>query len=292
MRPVGPEEEVICPKCRRYVGSLERCPYCKARVPTRLPVRILKWGGLALAIFGILFLYVDLHTTRIIVKETPKVYIHDLTPMMNYANVYITGKATFVKFYDYDNTLGMYICDLDNENAEIYVRIYDTETKRLIEMEKQRLAQNSPDPKFPAAGDILTVRGTPVVRGGATEEGGFMMFRVQFAEGLQIERPTAAENTIENMVSNLGNFREYQRLEIENAKIIDSRETSWATILTIYEMGTEAETSLVLPTVMTRFGRTLQAKIGDTVRVSGALSEYFGAPQLYIASWDDLEVIG
>ena len=291
MRPVGPAEEVTCPKCRRYVGTFERCPYCRARVPTRLAVRVLKWGGLALAIFGVLFLYVDLHSTRIIVKETPTVKISELTPMMNYANVYITGKATFVKFYDYDNTLGMYICDLDNDNAEIYVKMYDTETKRIIEMEKQRLAENSPDPKFPAAGDILTIRGQPVVRGGATEEGGFTMLRIQYAEGLQIVRPSATRVTIKNMVSNPENFGSYQRLEIEG-KIIDSRETSWSTILTVYEMGTEAETSLLLPSVMTKFGRTLQAKIGDTVRVSGALSEYFGAPQLYVASWDDLEVLG
>ncbi len=287
MRPVGPAEEVFCPKCRRYVGTLEKCPYCRARVPTRLSVRVLKWGGLALAIFGILFLYVDLHTTRIIVKETPTVKISELTPMMNYANVYITGKAAVVIFYDYDSHIWMNVVDLDNENADIGITVYDSETKRLIEMEKQRLAQGSSEPKFPAAGDILTVRGAPVVRGGAAEEGGFMNFRVNYAEGLQIVRPSATRISIKNLVSNPDNFGLYQRLEVEG-KIIDSRATSWSTILTIYEMGTEAEIEIVLPNIMTRFGRTLTAKVGDTIWARGAFSMYYGDSQLSIASWDDL----
>lgn len=290
MRPVGPEEEVICPKCRRYVGRFERCPYCGARVPTRLAVRLLKWGGLTIAVLGILFLYVDLHSTHIIAKEIPTVDISEITPMMNYANVCIQGKATFVRYNEDTKFLQIYVTDLDNESAEIYVQAYDTETKRLINMEKQRLAENSSEPKFPAAGDILTIRGQLIVRSATAEGGGFTMMRIQFAEGIKIERPEATRVTIENILSNPENFESYQRLEIEG-KIIETRDGGWATFLTIYEMSTGAEMSLVIPKTLEEFGRTLEAKIGDMIRAKGALSFYFETPQLALASWDDLEVL-
>ena len=292
MKSVGPKEEVICPKCRRYVGSLEKCPYCGARVPTRLSIRLLKWGGLAIAVFGVMFLYVDLHATHIIVREPETIKISEITPTMNFGNVYITGKATFVKYYDDTKFLGMYITDLDNENSDLYIRAYDAETKRLMDMETQRLAENSPDPKFPAVGDIVTIRGQLIVRGGSPEEeGGFAMMRLQYAEGVKVERPEATWVTIENLMSNPENFGNYQRLEIEG-KIISTRSVGWANILTVYENGTEADTALMVPNLITTIGRTLDANIGDRVRVKGAFSLYYGEPQLWLASVDELEVLG
>lgn len=284
MRPAGPEEEIICPNCRRYVGTFERCPYCRAKVPTRLSFRLLKWGGLTVAILGILFLYVDLHGPRLVVREPPVIEISEISPAMNFAQVYIQGKATFVKYYDDTRFLGMYLTDPDNENASIFIRSYDAETKRLIEMEKQRLAENDPQPKFPAVGDIVTARGNLRVRPG------FPMMILQFAEGLTIKRPEAAPVTIENMVENADKFDEYERLEIEG-KLISKKEYDWSTILAVYELSSEAETSLLIPNVLNRFGRTLEAEIGDTIRVKGAFQLYYGEPQLWLASWDDLEVL-
>ncbi len=228
--------------------------------------------------------------THIIVKEPPTIKISEITPTMNYANVIIQAKATFVKYYEDMKNIGMYITDLDNENAEIFVRIYDGETRRLIEMENQRLAENSPEPKFPAAGDILTIRGSLRVRGGAPEEGGFAMLIIQFAEGLKIERPEATKVAIENIASNPENFQNYQRLQVEG-KIISTRDLGWATLLTLYEMDTGAEVGLMIADTLNMFG-ALEAKIGDTVRANGAFQLYYGTPQLSLASWDDLVVVG
>jgi len=292
MRPVGPKEEVICPKCRRYVGPLEKCPYCGAKVPTRLSIRLLKWGGLAIAVFGVMFLYLDLHATHIIVREPQTIEISEITPTMNFGNVYITGKATFVKYYDDTKFLGMFITDLDNENVDIYIRAYDAETNRLMDMESQRLAENSPDPKFPAVGDIVTLRGQLIVRGGSPEEeGGFAMLRIQYAEGVKVERPETTRVTIENLVSNPESFGYYQRVEIEG-KIISTGSIGWASILTIYENGSEAEISLMVPNLITMFGRTLDANIGDRVRVKGAFELYYTQPQLWLSSVDEIEVLG
>lgn len=289
MRPAGREEEIFCPNCKRYVGTFERCPYCRARVPTRLSFRLLKWGGLTVAILGILLLYVDLHGPRLIVREPQVIEISEISAAMNFAQVYVRGNATFVKYYEDTRFLGMFL--VDESGNEMFIRAYDAETHRLIEMETQRLADNDPQPKFPAVGDILTARGNLRVRPE------FKMMILQFAEGLTIERPEATQVTIENMVENAAMFDQYQRFEIgwdENqpVKIIESADRGWATILTVYELDSEAETSVLIPQIMTMFGRTLDANIGDTIRAKGAFSLYYGSPQLWVASWDDLEVIG
>ncbi len=289
MRPAAREEEVICPSCRRYVGTFERCPYCGARVPKRLAFRMLKWGGLAVAVFGILFLYVDLHSANLVVKVPPTIELGEIEPTMNMAQVYLRGKATFVKYYEDTGFLGMFVSD-DAGNS-IFIRAYDGETRRLLEMEKQRLAEGSPEPKFPAVGDIVTIRGQLRVRPE------FRMMILQYAEGLKIERPQAGKATIEQMVSNPENFGEYQRLEIgweenQRVKVISRRDYDWATMLTLYEMSSEAETTLLIPKTLTHFGRTLGAKIGDTILARGAFQLRYGEAQLWLASWDDLEVIG
>lgn len=253
----------------------------------RLSFRLIKWGGLAVAICGILFLYVDLHTTRLVVQDSPTVEIGELTPAMNFAQVYIQGKATFVKYYDDTRFLGMFISDGE---TELFVRAYDAETLRLIEMEKQRLAENDPQPKFPAVGDIVTVRGQLRMRPE------FKMMILQYAEGLTIERPEPTRVTIENIVENKEKFGEYQRIEIgwdENkpVKIIERVDRDWATFLTLYELGSEAETSLVIPKLLMMFGRTLEVEVGDTIHVKAAFSLYYTGTQLWLASWDDLKVL-
>lgn len=280
MRPAR-FEEVFCLKCRRYVGTFERCPYCGAGVPKRLSFRLLKWGGLTVAILGVLLLYADLHGPRLIVREPPTIAIGDISPAMNFAQVYLTGDATFVRYDEETKFLGMFLSD-ENGN-EIFIRAYDSETRRLIEMEKRRIAENDPQPKFPAVGDRLKVRGNLRVRPG------FRMMIMQFAEGLTIERPEATPISIENLVENAGTFREYQRFEVEG-KVIDVDNRGWSVILTVYEVETKAEISVLIPKVVFLFGRSLEAGIGDTIRVSGAFSMYLDTPQLWLASWDDLEV--
>jgi hypothetical protein len=248
---------------------------------------LLKWGGLTVAILGILFLYADLHGPRLIIPKTPDIEISEITPAMNFAQVCLRGKATFAKYDEEMRALGITLTNPDNEQVSIFIRAYDAETKRLIEMEKQRLDKGDPQPKFPAVGDNLLVRGNLRIRSG------FNMMILQFAEGLRIDRPQAIQITIENLVENKEKWADYQRFEIgwdnsRPAKIIARTDYDWATILTVYELESEAEISLMIPQVLTMFGRTLEAKIGDTIHARGAFSLYHGSPQLWLASWDDL----
>jgi hypothetical protein len=204
----------------------------------------------------------------------------------------MTGRATFVKYYDDTRSLGMFLTDLENENQDIYVRAYDVTTFTLFDLEKVRLDENSPVPKFPAVGDIVTMRGNLRVRAAAAQAGEFKMLYLQYPEALlNIERPTPTPVSIVQINTNPDNFTLYQRIQIEG-KIISTGDLGWAVSLNLYEMGTGAEASVMVPNLLDQFGRTLDVKVGDLVRVKGAIQYYYGTPQVWLASWDDLEVIG
>ncbi|MFN4133392.1 MAG: hypothetical protein ACK4GQ_03380 [Candidatus Hadarchaeales archaeon] len=294
MRPVGRIEEVYCPKCTRYVGTLEKCPYCRAKVPKRLSFRILKWGGLAVAVLGIMFLYVDVRTTHILVGGPYGIRVADLyldnAATLNFAQVVVTGKATFVKYYEDTKFLGMFINDLENENASVFVRAYDATTKFLLKLENERLNAGESDPKFPALGDIVTLRGNLRVRASGEEVAQFRMLIVQYPEGfIEIYRPEAIQATIEQIALHPENFPQYSRLMV-TGKIIGKSDLGWAVVLTLLEPETNAELNVMLPKVLWQFG-DLQAGIGDVVNVKGAIQMYYTTPQLWVASWDDLQVV-
>lgn len=295
MRPVRRIEEVFCPKCKRYVGTFERCPYCRAKVPKRFSFRLLKWGGLGLAVFGVLFLYVDVRTTRILVQGPYGVRVADLyldnAATLNYAQVVMTGKATFVKYHEDTRFLGMFIVDLENRDADIFVRAYDATTKFLLKLENERLASGENTPKFPALGDIVTVRGSLRVRAAGEKAGQFRMLIIQYPEGIiEIHRPEATRVRIEQVVSHPENFPQYSRLEVKGKIISKSDALGWAVVLVILEPETGAELNVMLPRVLWQFGE-LKAKIGDVVNVRGAIQLYYTVPQLWVASWDDLVVV-
>lgn len=294
MKPVGPSEEVFCPSCKRYVGILEKCPYCGSKVPKRLSFRLLKWGGLSIAILGILFLCADVRGLHIIAKQPYQIAISDLfkenATLMNMGQAVLTGKATFVKFYEDTNFLGMYLVDPENSEASIFIRAYDATTKALIKLENERLARGSPVPAFPSVGDIVTVRGSLRVRAVGDRANQFQMLIVQYPEGfMKIERPVARKVTIYEVVHSLENFAEYERLEV-SGKVISIDDLGFAKNLTIYEVETQESMNIMIPKFLEKF-RSAHPAIGAKITVSGALQSYYGTPQLWVASWDDVKVI-
>jgi hypothetical protein len=261
----------------------------------------LKWGGLAVAVLGVLFLYVDLRTFHFIVREPYYVRIADLyldnAPTLNMAQAVITGKATFVKYYEDMRALGMFLVDLENENASVFVRAYDATTLDLIRRERERLEAGDPEPKFPAVGDIVTVRGNLRVRAAGGRAGEFRMMILTYADGLlRIERPEGIPVRIADVVSQPENFGLYDRIQIEGKilAIYDLGTPRWAQVMIVYEMDSGETLDVMVPELLSRFGRSLEdvVRIGDMVRVSGAIQFYYTKPQLWLASWDDLEVIG
>jgi len=295
MRHSGAPEEVFCPSCGRYVGTLEKCPYCGSRVPKRLSFRLLKWGGLAVAVLGVLFLCADVRGLHIATRPPYEISISDLflenATLMNMGQVVLTGRATFVKFYEDTGFLGMYLTDLENSDASVFVRAYDSTTKALIELENRRLRENRGSPAFPAVGDIVTVRGSLRVRAIGDRANQFQMLIVQYPEGfVRIERPEGREARIFDVVHSFENFEEYGRLKV-SGKVISISDLGFAKDLELYEVGTGESLDVLIPSFLERFGR-FYPQVGACVIAEGALQSYYGRPQLWVASWDDLEVAG
>jgi len=294
MKATGPPEEVFCPSCGRYVGTLEKCPYCGSRVPKRLSFRLLKWGGLAVAVIGVLFLCADARGLNLVVGQPYQISISDLflenASLMNMGQAVLTGKATFVKFYEDTGFLGMYLADPENSDASVFVRAYDATTKELIRRENLRLAGGG-SPVFPAVGDIVTVRGTLRVRAIGDRSNQFQMLIVQYPEGiLRVERSEARPVRISEIVRSPENFQEYERLEV-TGKVITIDDLGFARSLTVYEPGSGESLAVLIPSFLNRFGDRCPA-VGSKVRVKGALQSYYGLPQLWVASWEDIGVIG
>ncbi len=80
------KEEVICPNCGRFVGAHMACPYCGTKVPKRMSVMLFKYGALAVAFLGLIFLYLAVRVIKI-----PVVKVKDITETMNFAYVRVIG---------------------------------------------------------------------------------------------------------------------------------------------------------------------------------------------------------
>ena len=78
----------FCPSCERFIGPVDVCPYCDAD-SARSPIfRFIRYGSVFLAFAGLAFLYLMASWTDI-----PAVRISEITPMMNFAVVRISGRV-------------------------------------------------------------------------------------------------------------------------------------------------------------------------------------------------------
>ncbi len=143
-------EDRYCPNCGRYVGSLEKCPYCGAKIPKHTSYYYAKYGSLAFAIFGIIFLI-------IFAQSIPVQYAHikDITQTYNYATIKIKGivssSPNLVIYKEGSST--MYI-DVDDGTGVMSVHVYSPVVERLAHAQK-----------IPGYGDFVEIIGEVYFRG-------------------------------------------------------------------------------------------------------------------------------
>ncbi len=144
------EEEKYCPNCGRYVGSLEVCPYCGTKIPKHTSYYYAKYGSLAFAVFGIIFLL-------LFAQSTPVQYVHigDIGPTYNYALVEIRGvvSSTPSLVVKSDGSATLYI-NVDDGTGVMAVHVYNPNVERLAEKNK-----------IPGYGDFVTIKGELYFRG-------------------------------------------------------------------------------------------------------------------------------
>ena len=81
--------ETECSACGRFIGSWERCPFCRHWNPKRWQVRLIKYSTPILAILGLVLLSFLGKTYGV-----QSVKIKDLNRKSNYAHIRLTGRVS------------------------------------------------------------------------------------------------------------------------------------------------------------------------------------------------------
>jgi len=253
-----------CPSCGRYVGRYDVCPYCGARIKTRISIRVLFVLSLIISCVGIFFIYYAAKTS-----EAPTIYIQDVTGEMNYARVRIVGYAYTSSSYD-DVQGRLYFSMVDenwtyNEEFKTYtimVFAYAPTARDLVELGKA-----------PVSGDKVEIVGT---------------LRVRDSISLIINDPndiTIIRDEPENMTLEIISYN-WKNLLGRAVRVI-----GWLVELDNYTTFITAGVkdysypdftlSIYVPEIAMRWvGKIPEIFIGDKIEIVGNLWEYRGSPEI------------
>lgn len=81
-------DEMVCPKCGRFVGAATKCPYCGAKVEKRMSLVALRWAAVLLSTVGLVLLWLMART-----REPELVRIGDIEATMNFGVVRLAGEV-------------------------------------------------------------------------------------------------------------------------------------------------------------------------------------------------------
>lgn len=119
----------FCPSCERYIGPVSICPYCEADAAVPRAMRVIKISAILLATAGLAMLFVMARS-----KGVPEVKASDLTPLMNFASVQVSGTVTRDAFVGRDKGEIDYISFLlDDGTGRVRVQAYGPTAKELSE---------------------------------------------------------------------------------------------------------------------------------------------------------------
>lgn len=249
-----------CPSCGRFVGPLERCPFCGAQIHKRLPLKYLQLACLVLAILGVVILVYAVSGA-----PTPTTNIGSIDATMNYGYVRLNGTITRGPVYDASAaTLKFYIAD---DTGELQATAFRDVTQVLIA-----------EHKIPSAGDRIAVEGTLRVREDVSS------LVVASADKLQLTSPTVADRTLHQ----IGHADEYQFVRVRGDVRSIRRPYQGLTLITLGDA--EGELDLALSDDITNlYSAPPEFKLGDTVQAQGVVTFYQDSPQLTIRHPDDLQ---
>jgi len=165
-----PADSAFCPSCERFIGPADTCPYCDADSARGSVHRILRLAALILGVGGLAFLYF-----AAISRELPVIQIGDITPMMNFAHVRVSGTVVRDAFVGRRDDAVDYISfTIDDGTGRIPVAAY----KKVAEIIMARKV-------IPTKGADVDVSGTLSV-----SANGVMRLRLQSAAEMGVRQPT------------------------------------------------------------------------------------------------------
>lgn len=174
-----------CSKCGRYIGPVEKCPYCGAKVTRPSTLMAVKYGSLVFAIVGTLLFW-----QMGVIMGFPSHDINEIDKSMNYARITVNGTVVDgPRVYEADyGGIGTLYFDLDDGTGLITVAAYEDVANEMMSKDK-----------IPGYGDRVKVKGGTVLWRG--EE-----FRVLLstADQLLIDEGPAREVTLSNLTKEEG----------------------------------------------------------------------------------------
>jgi hypothetical protein len=145
------EAAVYCPNCGRYIGPVEKCPYCRQKVMRPALYKCIKYGALAFAVLGLIMLH-----QFAIFTGTQKLKVADITMTHNYAFIQIEGDITETPIYfatgKEPDSYGSLYFEVDDGTGTATVKCYSGGTTSLVK------ADTNTNPKVPAFGDYAIIK--------------------------------------------------------------------------------------------------------------------------------------
>jgi len=117
-----------CPSCGRYIGPAFVCPYCGAEARGRLPLRVLRWAALLLAVAGLTLFYGLAWRS-----EIPVTAVSSLKPSMQFARIRVRGQvATQPRVFQRDGAPDFVIFDVEDGTGRITVAASHSTAQALV----------------------------------------------------------------------------------------------------------------------------------------------------------------
>jgi DNA/RNA endonuclease YhcR with UshA esterase domain len=251
-----------CPSCGQQVEGGTTCPRCGASLTRRLPLRLLQYAALIIAIGGLAALVYAARWSAV-----PHFNIGDVGATQNLAYVEISGLV--VQPPKYNPEAQSLSFRVDDGTGDLLVSAFRAETTALIALGR-----------VPAVGDRVTVQGTLRVR----ED--FAGLTLNAADALKVEHPAPIALTIGAINSNLAN----QAVDV-TARVVGTRSPyAGLTLITLQDPTGQIDAALD-ETTRALTGDPPAIVPGDVVRVSGVVTLFRDAPQLTLTSAHGLAVL-
>ena len=242
-----------CPSCGRFIGPLDKCPYCGASVKKRIPLRYLRAACLILAVLGVGILVFAASGAA-----TPTTRIGSIGATMNYAYVRVNGIVTRSPLYDPDaHTLRFFVAD---DTGEIQASAFRDVTDALVARGK-----------IPMAGDTIVMEGTLRVR----DE--FASLNLATADKIEITPPNARAIQI----NEIGSDDELQYVSVRGNVREIRQPYQGLTIVTLGDASGELDVA-VNGDVEKLYGALANFDLGDTIEAQGIVTFFRDAPQLIL----------
>ncbi len=263
-----PAAGVVCPSCGRFVGAHDRCPFCGTGMQKRIPLSIMRYAALLVALVGMVCLHL-----MAMYRDVPSTTIGAISPTMNYAYKSVTGRATQApRFYEENGKLTGVQLTISDESGELRVRGF----KPVAEALRQRGVQIRKGDKVKVAGTLRVI-----------EDNVSMMLQVpEHIEVLDRVAPTAVA------FNELGGMADGQLVTVRGIiSRVELPRSERAPYNIVMSDGTGDGRVVAWRNVFEAIGDETRLQPGATIEVRANVAQFRGEPQLQLADARDVTVV-